>query len=102
LHEDEEKLSNVGMDKQVAARLADQRLAEWLRLGYADWRALLDSDDLRELVAEDGTRYSVRSSGIDDGDGRVRVRVAVDDGGWSAFVPLVRDEIMNPDGSIVE
>jgi hypothetical protein len=79
-----EKLTAVAMNKQVAARLAEQRLAEWRRLGYAEWQALLEDHDHREVVGEDGTRYSVCSSAIDDGDGRIRMRVAVDDGGWSA------------------
>jgi hypothetical protein len=27
---------------------------------------------------------------------------AVDAGGWSAWAPLVQDEVMNPDGTLVE
>ncbi|MEV4845312.1 hypothetical protein AB0K20_19135 [Micromonospora matsumotoense] len=92
----------MGLNKELAARLADARLAEWRRAGYDEWRAMLDDKDMRQVVGEDGKRYSVVSFALDDGDGPVRMRVAVDDGGWSAFVPLVRDEIMNPDGTFVE
>ena len=63
---------------------------------------MLDDKDVRHVVGEDGKRYSVVSYALDDGDGRVRMAVAVDDGGWSAFAPLVRDEIMKPDGTFVE
>lgn len=63
---------------------------------------MLDDKDVREVVGEDGKRYSVVSYALDDGEGRVRMSVAVDDGDWSAFVPLVRDEIMEPNGTFVE
>ncbi|MEU4716561.1 hypothetical protein AB0F73_23310 [Micromonospora purpureochromogenes] len=91
----------MGLDKGTAARLAEARLAEWRRLGYAGWRALLDDRELRQVVDQDGQRYNVVSYALDDGDGRVRMSVAVDDGRWSAFVPLVRGEIMSPDGTFV-
>jgi hypothetical protein len=38
------------------------------------------------VVGDDGTRYSVQSSAIDDGDGWIR---SVDDGGWSADLGTV-------------
>ena len=41
------------------------------------------------------------SYAIDDGEGRIRLSVAVDDGGLSALVPLVRDEMLTPDGTFV-
>jgi len=55
---------------------------------------------MRLVVGEDGTRYTVVSYAIDDGDGRVRMSVVVDDGGLSAFVPLVRDELMSPHDTV--
>ncbi|MFC4022006.1 hypothetical protein ACFOW4_29280 [Micromonospora sp. GCM10011542] len=72
---------------------------EWRRLGHAEWRAMLDDKELRQVVGEDGRQYSVVSWALDDGDGRIRMSVAVDDGGWSALVPLVRDVTMDPVGS---
>ncbi|OKI73945.1 hypothetical protein [Micromonospora sp. CB01531] len=92
----------MGLNKELAARLADARLAEWRRVGSGEWRAMLDDKDVRQVVGEDGKQYSAVSYALDDGDGRVRMSVAVDDGGWSAFVPLVCDEIMKPDGTFVE
>ncbi|MET8041999.1 hypothetical protein ABZU25_14205 [Micromonospora sp. NPDC005215] len=92
----------MGLNKEIAAGLADARLTEWQRLGYGEWRTMLDDKDVRQVVGEDGERYSLVSYALDDGDGRIRMSVVVDDGTWSAFVPLVRDQIMNPDGTFVE
>ncbi|WP_309299593.1 hypothetical protein [Phytohabitans aurantiacus] len=95
-------LVGVGLNRQVASRLAEHRLAEWRRLDYAQWRLMLDDSESRQVVAEDGKRYSVVSSAVDDGDGRIRMFVAVDDGGWSALAPLRQDEIMRSDGSLLD
>ncbi|MET8526884.1 hypothetical protein [Micromonospora sp. NPDC005172] len=92
----------MSLDGRIAAVLADVRLVEWQRIGYDGWRAMLDDKDIRQVVGEDGKRYSVVSYALDDGDGRIRMSVAVDDGAWSALAPLVRDQIMHPDGTFVE
>ncbi|MCG5436157.1 hypothetical protein [Micromonospora foliorum] len=92
----------MGPRKELAAGLAEERLAEWQRVDYGAWRAMLDDKEVRDVIGGDGTRYNVVSYALDDGDGRIRMSVAVDHGTWSAFVPLVRDQIMNPDGTFVE
>lgn len=81
-------LTAVGMNRELAAQLADERLDEWRRLGFKQWRRMLNHKELRQVTGKDGTRYNVASYALDDGDGRVRMVVAVDDGGWSAFAPL--------------
>ncbi|MEU2615608.1 hypothetical protein ABZ570_29140 [Micromonospora sp. NPDC007271] len=91
----------MGLDKEIAAQLAEARLTEWRRLGYGEWRAMLDDRETRPAVGADGKRYNVVSYAIDDGAGRIRLCVAVDHGGWSALVPLVRDEITGPNGTSV-
>ncbi|WSZ93499.1 hypothetical protein OG990_16285 [Micromonospora sp. NBC_00858] len=91
----------MGLDKEAAAQLAEARLAEWRRTGYGEWRAILDDKEMRLVVGEDGKRCSVVSYAIDDGEGRIRLSVAVDDGGLSASIPLARDEIMSPAGTFV-
>ncbi|KOX08414.1 hypothetical protein ACWD6L_04815 [Micromonospora profundi] len=90
------------VDKEIAAGLADARLADWQCIDHGGWIAVVDDKDVRQVVGEDGRRYNVVSHAVHDGDGRIRMSVAVDDGGLSAFVPLVRDQIMNPDGTFVE
>jgi len=91
----------VGLNKETATQLAEARLADWRRNGYDEWRAMLDDKEMRLVVGEDGKRYTVVSYAIDDGDGRIRMSVAVDDGGLAAFAPLVRDEMMSPDGTFI-
>lgn len=73
----QDMLVGVGLNRQVASRLAEDRLAEWRRLDYAQWRLMLDDSESRQVVAEDGKRYSVVSSAVDDGDGRIRMFVGV-------------------------
>ncbi|MET7373035.1 hypothetical protein [Micromonospora arida] len=89
------------MNKEIAAQLAEARLAEWRRIGHDEWQAMLDDKDVRLVVSDDGKRYTVVSYALDDGEGRIRMSVTVDDGGSSAFVPLVRNDIMSPDGTFI-
>lgn len=91
-------------NRACAATLADQRLTEWLSTAtYAELLARAESgeQDRREVAADDGKLYQVVTYVLHDGDGCLRLVSAVDDGGWSAFAPLTRDEIMRPDGSLV-
>ena len=93
------------LNREIAARLAERRLAEWL--STATYAELLDWEESgkrgrREVIAEDGKLYQVVTYVLPDGDGRLRLVAAVDDAGWSAFAPLTRDEVMRPDGHLVE
>jgi len=57
-----------------------------------------------EVTAESGTTYQLESQVLWDGKAGsdIRVLVAVDDGGWSAYKPLTDDFILAPDGSFVD
>ncbi|MGS2619623.1 hypothetical protein ACVCAH_34835 [Micromonospora sp. LZ34] len=93
------------LDRETAARIAERRLAEWLSTAtYGELLGWEESgkQDRREIEVDDGKLYQVVTYVLPDGDGRLRLVVAVDDGGRSAFAPLIRDEIMRPDGSLVE
>ncbi|MGP3921268.1 hypothetical protein [Nonomuraea sp. 10N515B] len=95
----------MAFHKEIAAHLADERMTEWKTA--ATYGELVEMErngerDLREVVGEDSRTYSVVASVLPDGDGSVRMMVAVDDGGWSAFKPLIRGEIMRPDGTFLE
>ena len=61
--------------------------------------------ETKEIVGEDGITYQLGMQALWDGKkgGDVRVMVAADDGrGWRAFMPLVGDFIVRPDGTFVE
>jgi hypothetical protein len=95
----------VAFNKAIAASIAESALARWRKEAtYAELAAMEAEGRKRvvEVVAEDGRRYSVEKYTLPDLDGSIRMVVAVDDGGWSAWVPLSRDEIMRPDGSFID
>jgi len=56
------------------------------------------------MSGESAVVYQVQTQAVWDSrvDGDLRVMVAVDDGGWRAFLPLVEDFITAPDGSFVD
>jgi hypothetical protein len=57
---------------------------------------LLDENKKTVVVGTDGVRYNVVTYALPDLGDAVRVVAAVDDGGRSAFKPLVRDFIVAP------
>lgn len=95
----------MGLNKEIAARIADEHMTKWMQRATYTELAGMETDgesELRRVLAEDGLTYSVKFHVLPDGDGALRLAVEVDDGGWSAFRPLSRHEIMRPDGSYVE
>jgi hypothetical protein len=70
---------------------------------YRELLSLIDRQEREEVVAGSGVRYQIEVHAVWDDRLRknIRVFVAVDDGGWSAFSPLVVDFIMAPDGKLV-
>jgi hypothetical protein len=107
------------MDKAEARRVLADEVGRLRGLSYADFSGRIPARprrvlgivrvveapqvETRELTAESGTTYQLMSQVIWDGKaGRdIRVLVAVDDGGWSAYKPLTYDFILAPDGSFV-
>lgn len=63
----------------------------------------LDAHAHRDVVGASGVEYQVEIDAYwDSGEpGDLRVIVAIDDGGWRAFSPLVEDFIIARDGSLV-
>lgn len=55
------------------------------------------------LTSATGRSYTleIRSFYDDKRDKNLRVRLSIDDGGWSAIVPMSSDFIVAPDGSFV-
>jgi hypothetical protein len=91
------------VNKTEAGSLAAARLDELRKLPYAELKSFLDNSETRELVAPSGVTYQVETYAFwdDKNAGHLRVSVAVDDGGWRAFLPLGWDFIIAPDGSFV-
>jgi len=63
----------------------------------------LNQSEHHSIGGPSGTEYQLEvQAWWDDGQpGNMRVIVAIDDGGWSAFKPMSIDFIMAPDGSFV-
>lgn len=104
-HQARERESRVRRwDKSEAGRLAESILESLRRESYqALVNRYLDSPEHREVVGESGKRYQVEVEAFwDSGQpGDLRVRVAIDDGGWRALSPLTSDFIIATDGSFV-
>ena len=92
------------MDKTEAQQLLKARINELRAISYHDLLGLLDTDTTIEVDGAAGRRYQIETSVVWDSakDPRdLRVIVAIDDGGWRAFVPMTDSFIVAPDGSFV-
>ena len=92
------------MDKHEAALVAEAKLDELRRRSYdALVSDYLGRPENQELIAGSGAEYQLEVEGFWDDRRKqhLRVVVAVDDGGWRAFVPLTRSFIIAPDGVFV-
>ncbi|MFD0883121.1 hypothetical protein ACFQ08_00880 [Streptosporangium algeriense] len=94
------------MNKQIAAKIAEEYLASWRRgARYAELAVMEENGDKdwANVVGEDGREYEVLWYVLPDGQGALRMVVAVNDRGLrSSISPLTRDEIMRSDGTYVE
>ncbi len=75
----------------------------WRARSYAELGALIDEVITREVVGESGAVYQMEIQVFWDSQpgGNLRVLGGIDDGGWSAFVPLNETFIIAPDGSFI-
>lgn len=88
-------------DTMAATLIAEEHLAEWSERSYEELCGLLDDSDRRVVGGKEGLSYNVVSYALPDRADDIRVVVAVDDGGLSAYKPVTVDFIMRPDGTIV-
>jgi hypothetical protein len=86
-----------------ARRVLDDVVAELRRQPYETLLArYLNGSDNRAVVAESGVEYQVEVQAFWDTPrqpGNLRVIIAIDDGGWRAFLPLSSDLIVRRDAS---
>jgi len=71
--------------------------------GYKDLLALLRRQDHYEVSSASGTLYQMEILAFwdDKPNGVLRVRGAIDDGGIRAYVPMIEDFLITPDGRFV-
>ena len=92
------------MDKGEARGIALAQIDDLRRMGWGELRdRYLDNPETVQVRGATGTVYQVQTQAFwDTGKGGdLRIIVAVDDGGWRAFVPLSEDFIVAPDGSFI-
>jgi hypothetical protein len=92
------------VDKGEARGIALAQIDDLRRMRWGELRdRYLDRPETVEERGATGTIYQVQTQAFWDSrkDGDLRIIVAVDDGGWRAFVPLSEDFILAPDGSFV-
>ena len=92
------------MDKGEARGIALAQIDDLRRMRWGELRdRYLDKPETVEVRGATGTIYQVQTQAFWDSrkDGDLRIIVAVDDGGWRAFVLLSEDFVLAPDGSFV-
>ena len=93
------------MNNQEAKHLLDYHLQPLRKLSYAELKRWIQERTVKTatLVGSSKVQYQVEVKAFWDGkpNGAIRVRGAIDDGGWRAYLPITDDFIMAPDGSFV-
>jgi hypothetical protein len=77
--------------------------AKYRAKGYNDLLALLGHQDTYEISGASGTVYQLEIQAFWDDKpiGVLRIRTAIDDGGIRAYVPMIEDFLIAPDGCFV-
>ena len=91
------------MSPEVARAIIEDRLKELRKLSYRELVELVGRVSCDCINGADGKEYQVEIEARWDSKtgGNVRVIVAVDGPGVSAFKPLIGDFIMSADGSLI-
>lgn len=91
------------VDKVEARRIALDRIDQLRRMSYQNCATASWTSQCVEIRGYSGVVYQVETEAWwdDPEDRNLRVTVAVDDAGWSAWCPLTEDFIIAPDGSFV-
>ena len=91
------------MNKREAREILERRVADLRLVPYDELLRFLDKPEVAEVVAESGRLYGIEIEAFwdDRRGGNLRLVVAIDDGGWSAFSPMTADFIKSPEGGFV-
>jgi hypothetical protein len=94
---------NIEVVQLFAVFHDSKRVAEYRKLSYADVAARIDDEETCEFTGPSSMEYQIEIQFLGDGqpDGNIRVFGRIDDGGLRAFVPLIDDFFMSPDGQFV-
>jgi len=76
--------------------------AKYRAKGYKDLLVLLGHQDTYEVSGASGTLYQMEILAFwdDKSSGVLRVRAAIDDGSIRAYVPMIEDFLIAPDGAL--
>jgi hypothetical protein len=86
----------MALNHKIASSIIEIEMKRLQLMSYQELNAIRDQEIHKEIVAEDGKTYQVEVNVIWDSrkGGDLRVMVSVDDGGWSAFKPLMSSFIV--------
>jgi hypothetical protein len=91
------------MSREIARAIVEDRLKELPKLSYGELAKLVGQVSCDRIKRPDGAEYQVETEARWDSKagGNIRVIVAADGPGASAFRPLTETFIMSADGSFM-
>ena len=91
------------MDTNEARGILLAESAKYRAKNYGDLVALLRHQDTYEITGPSETVYQLEIQAFwdDKATGVLRVRTAIDDRGIRAYVPMIEDFLVTPDGRFV-
>jgi hypothetical protein len=91
------------MDSAEAKALLLKESAKYRAKSYAELKALLGRQETYEVGSPSGVVYQLEIQAFwdDKPNDVLRVRAAIDDGGIRAYMPMIEDFLIAPDGTFV-
>ena len=91
------------MDRDEAKTILVRELTGYRKRSYGELLCLLEAPETKEVKAPSGDIYQLEFQAVWDNRHKKHLRIiaAIDDGGFRAFVPLTRDFILTPEGTVV-
>lgn len=91
------------MNEEEARSALAQEMEHYRAMSYSSLVSMLDETKHIEATGSSGASYQIDISVMWDekSNGTLRIIGAIDDGGWSAFLPLSDDFLLRPDGTLL-